>query len=649
MKHFLDCPDVYLHREFTVNAPRHREHDFSASTASDMKQSRPKADDNMMNASLMEPPSAGMDMVANIEEFDIMTNMKPGSKILVIASAGLGKSSFSSHIVRLWSETSALQEKFNLVLLLPLRLVSNHCGPIENLFCKSNEYNLFPPTSEGQLRRMLKFNSRKVLFIFDGYDEIPERNQKQTVINDVISGKVASEASVIVTSRPQCEDTLFKLMSEFVSISLNVMSDQTIDRYINEIHQASQDTQYTSDAMENKIWTMLPQELLRIPLFLSFACFLWQMGNKNARLRSEVIQIKSIADVLGQVLGLFISLYVEKLDMCELPIYTSTLDDKIPTEIKLVLAKIHEMCFECFILDTFIFTHDALSQYGLHDQKVLEKIGFLDVSVSDDGKITAQCAHLLIQEFCAGMHLAERFKSDRTETKELREIKGMIVSPQFQLRNIPDMQMIIFAISVNANIVEIMSKKTMRHPIFHSDWQPIKDMRDGVIASKMFHYSFDREAEIIEVCKNKEIRQQFVRSLMAAETFVPDCFFLNNKFAPASAYECFFRELGPANALSLLNRRMSPAIEIEGSQGIFHANEKEQTSEVMMVGCLPLLHIVGAKELTISHCTLGPLLYTAEAWKKVRITALFNHFFIIRILYSPSLFFGLVNYGNRDF
>ena len=402
MRHFLRCPEVYLHPEFTAKdskAESKQEKESSnvkhenVDTTADMNQSVEGAnciDHDINNAANeikhdkyesnktiddfnmsvnKQTPASGLAKIDSID--DIMLAMKPGNKILVIAPAGLGKSYLSSHLVRLWTDSNTLQNKFNLVLLLPLRLVNNHSVPIEYLFCNSNEYNLFPPSSEGQLRRMLKFNSRKVLFIFDGYDEIPERNQKRTVINDVISGKVASKASVIVTSRSQFEDALSKLMSEFVSISLRGMSDQSIDGYIYEIHQASQDTKYTKEAMQWKIRSMLPQKLLKIPLLLSFACFLWQMGSQNSQFRLEDIEMKNVTDILGQVLGLFISLYVEKLDSSDLPLYTSTLDDKIPTEIKLVLAKIHEMCFECFVLNKFIFQHDTLIQYGLNDYKVL--------------------------------------------------------------------------------------------------------------------------------------------------------------------------------------------------------------------------------------------------------------------------------------
>ena len=314
------CPEVYLHPEFTAKDSKAQSKQGKESsnvkhenvdTTADMNQSVEGAnciDHDINNAANeikhdkyesnktiddfnmsvnKQTPASGLAKIDSID--DIMLAMKPGNKILVIAPAGLGNSYLSSHLVRLWTDSNTLQNKFNLVLLLPLRLVNNHSVPIEYLFCNSNEYNLFPPSSEGQLRRMLKFNSRKVLFIFDGYDEIPERNQKRTVINDVISGKVA--AIVIVTSRSQFEDALSKLMSEFVSISLRGMSDQSIDRYIYEIHQASQDTKYTKEAMQWKIRSMLPQELLKIPLLLSFACFLWQMGSQNSQFRLEDIEI----------------------------------------------------------------------------------------------------------------------------------------------------------------------------------------------------------------------------------------------------------------------------------------------------------------------------------------------------------------------
>ena len=94
----------------------------------------------------------------------------------------------------------------------------------------------------------------------------------------------------------------------------------------------------------------------------------------------------------------------------------------------------------------------------------------------------------------------------------------------------------------------------------------------------------------------------------------PDSFHF---FASSSAYTALFHELGPHKSLRLMKSRVFQSIEIEGILGMLHAEEKLVISDVLMVGCLPLLHIVGAKEIEIGCCTLSPLLYTADAWKQV--------------------------------
>ena len=519
--------------------------------------------------------------------------MTPGSKVLMVAGAGMGKSHFSCHTIRLWIKNSTLRDKYQLVLFLPLRFVNNHDGPIEDLLCKKNNYALFPSSAKGQLRRMLRFTPENVLFILDGYDEIPRRHRKNTVINDVIRGKVASGVGVIVTTRPEYEEVLSQMTTWFMYVNLKGMTDKSIDEYISQVYTASSGRRHTEAEMKKIIKVFLPTNLLRVPLLLSFACFLWQTGD-NYQLPD--VEMASEWDIIGHVIGLFIAINVEKIDVEEFPVYISTIDANIPGECRLILAKIHEMCYDCVMDGEFEFCNDTLKKYDLCDHKILQQFGFFDFYFDAKGRLTAQCIHLLIQEYCAGMHLAQSVQHNQTKGKPFIELENKIMDCSgLSFINTHIMQVIIAAISVNSDLAKRMCSMNMSHPKHMLYQAELLRFHDSFRATTS-HYSYKSEAQILQVCKNDDIRKEFVTHLMQVETY--QSFSIEKyAFASSSAYTALFHELGPHKSLRLMKSRVFQSIEIEGILGILHAEEKLVISDVLMVGCLPLLHIVGAKEI----------------------------------------------------
>ena len=57
-----------------------------------------------------------------------------------------------------------------------------------------------------------------VLFIFDGWDELPSKLQGCSIIKDILQGKTLHKSSFIVTSRPTSSMNLHKLVDERIEI-----------------------------------------------------------------------------------------------------------------------------------------------------------------------------------------------------------------------------------------------------------------------------------------------------------------------------------------------------------------------------------------------------------------------------------------------
>ena len=117
--------------------------------------------------------------------------------VLMEGAPGIGKSTLAWELCRKWEELSCMQQ-YSLVVLLRLR--EEEVQNIENisqLFCQyesEDKNSLVKQVSESQ--------GSGVLFILDGFDELPKTLQRKGFLLNLIKGRVLPACTVLVTSRP---------------------------------------------------------------------------------------------------------------------------------------------------------------------------------------------------------------------------------------------------------------------------------------------------------------------------------------------------------------------------------------------------------------------------------------------------------------
>ena len=138
--------------------------------------------------------------------------------ILLEGAPGCGKSTLSVYICQQW-EKGQLFNQFQLVILIQLRdpAVKNAKGLDDLLPC--------PDTTTAQqiAARMLANKCQGVLFILDGWDELPPKLRKNSVFYQLIQPTLPlsnplCESTVIVTSRPIASGDLHQVVSSCVEI-----------------------------------------------------------------------------------------------------------------------------------------------------------------------------------------------------------------------------------------------------------------------------------------------------------------------------------------------------------------------------------------------------------------------------------------------
>ena len=138
--------------------------------------------------------------------------------ILLEGAPGCGKSTLSVYISQQW-EKGQLFNEFKLVILIRLRdpAVKNAKDLADLLPC--------PDTTTAQqiAARMLKYKCQDLLFILDGWDELPPNLRKNSIFCQLVQQELSEsnplcKSTVIVTSRPIASGDLHQVVSSRVEI-----------------------------------------------------------------------------------------------------------------------------------------------------------------------------------------------------------------------------------------------------------------------------------------------------------------------------------------------------------------------------------------------------------------------------------------------
>ena len=133
--------------------------------------------------------------------------------VLIEGAPGIGKSTLAWELCRKWEELSCMQQ-YSLVVLLRLREEKvQQISEVSHLFiCYESKHkkSLVEGVSEGQ--------GSGVLFILDGFDELPKTLQKEGFLLDLIKGSVLPASTVLVTSRPSASAELLSCSPKHIEI-----------------------------------------------------------------------------------------------------------------------------------------------------------------------------------------------------------------------------------------------------------------------------------------------------------------------------------------------------------------------------------------------------------------------------------------------
>ena len=355
--------------------------------------------------------------------------------VLVVGRPGIGKTSFSTKLLRLWASGEAFNgdEHFNVVFLLKFRRFNNDNAnlSLRDLIARSETVH----SLDDAVWDFIKQEPTKVLLIFDGLDEysrkkdieaqeddltykncVEEKMPVSVLYNKLAEGKLFPGASILTTTRPTAVKCVRHVRFQR-TVEIRGFTSDDVKEYVENFSRGY------PQAME-KMWEHIKSNMnlfsfCYIPMncFLICHCLLQIILSES----SQALPTK-MTDIYKITVKMFLlSHNREGFSPEELARLKSTHMDepfnKLPEELQKVFRKLGKIASKGIEEGRLLFESSEVS--GLEDCGLLHKLPDLKRKALDAPSKSQFCfTHLTVQEFFAAKHLVD--------TKRKKKIKRFV-------------------------------------------------------------------------------------------------------------------------------------------------------------------------------------------------------------------------------
>ena len=354
------------------------------------------------------------------------------NKILVVGRPGIGKTMFSTKILRNWASDNLFIEAkkslvdFKVAFLIKLRRF-NSAKQDEKLSLREllnqSEYSTDDLTEE--VWKYILQNPNKVLIIFDGFDEYsgktkidneshPYRDNEQEsmpihfLFKKIASGDILPGATVLTTTRPNAVSCIISLHFDKTVEILGFTTEQ-VDEYVQKFTNGDDQKANTIKQHINSNLNLLSFCYIPVNCYIICSCLLQLLGNTTGftSLPTRLTEIYSIA------IKMFYFSYDDnqyRHDKAEGQPFILKKFKELSSDVQDVFARLGKIAFDGIKEGRLIFES--------HEVKDLESNGLFHRLPDTRDRPLAEprpqyCfLHLTIQEFLAAKHLVDTYSSE---------------------------------------------------------------------------------------------------------------------------------------------------------------------------------------------------------------------------------------------
>ena len=415
-RHHLTIDKIYVHVAIVEGRAFHN---FAEDRWEQLKEYPPDADDR-----LFKKPEDIID--------------KQHTNVLVVGRPGIGKTSLSTKLLRLWASGEAFngdehdKADFNVVFLVKFGRFDNDDAnlSLRDMLARAETVE----SLDDAVWDFIQKEPTKVLLILDGLDEysrkedikaekddppykncVEEKMPVSALYNKLAAGKLLPGASILTTTRPTAVKYVDHLDFERI-VEIRGFTSHDVKKYVENFARGN------PKAME-KMWEHIKSNInlfsfCYIPMncFLICHCLLQIILSESSQTELPT----KMTDIYKMTLKMFLFNHNrEGFSPKELENLKSTHMyepfEKFPEELQKIINSLGEIAFKGIEEGRLLFESSEVS--GLEDCGLLHKLPDLKPKALGDPPKSQFCfTHLTVQEFFAAKHLVD------TKTKEKIEI-----------------------------------------------------------------------------------------------------------------------------------------------------------------------------------------------------------------------------------
>ena len=307
--------------------------------------------------------------------------------VLMQGAPGIGKSTLA------WELCRKSMKQYSLVVMLRLRE--------EEVQEISNVGQLFHENGSQDKKLLVdevsKSQGRDILFILDGFDELPKTLQKRGFLLNLIKGYVLPASTVLVTSRPSATAELCTSCRPQKYIEILGFTQESVETYASSVfssepEQLEKFKTYISASNNPAI-----NSLMYIPLNAAIIVLIFQDR------KSDSLLPHTLTELYTQLCLTILNRYLESVCVDKF--------EDLPADLNKQFLHLCEVAFEGIKSDNVIF-HTVPPDFI--------NFGFLDaVSALYGGrKVSYNFLHLTLQEFFAAYHISHLSSNGLEEFKQ---------------------------------------------------------------------------------------------------------------------------------------------------------------------------------------------------------------------------------------
>ncbi|SFV52913.1 hypothetical protein MNB_SV-12-1354 [hydrothermal vent metagenome] len=323
------------------------------------------------------------------EPIEIKELINTSKKSLIYGKAGIGKTTLCKYIAYKWAK-GELYSEFTYVIYIPLREWKNRGlkGAIRDYYYSQDEKDITLDIKE---------NSQKMLFLFDGYDEL-DGDKKKALIREI---ELYNLTYYVITSRPYgYQKNDFSVNEHFETIGF---TDENVKEYIETFFK---DNSKKSKSLNGYLKSNISiRHIAYIPLMLEMICSLWE--------EKEFSNSLTMTELYSRIIENFLEEHSKNRDD------ETVFEWENREEIKEFLGKI---AFNGLTKQTILFDgkfiRDMIGKDNLDFFKTsIVNSGFLKSDIKDKSLLgnNFEFIHLTFQEYFSALYVASLSKEEQSE------------------------------------------------------------------------------------------------------------------------------------------------------------------------------------------------------------------------------------------